>query len=762
MDHLLEDLEGEPPNKQHEIFDQLEKELQSDESGNNDIAEFLLKSHRSQLLTVPVSSRVPKLLRKIGDLGGGDYLVQLVLDGSYDQSLILESLAQSNYSQSKSIEELICRYIEGNGIDIELLRPLLSNIDGDEAELPLDPYHDDQSTINRALKVIDALDTSYYDENIVEIYRRILNGQLSGGVENQIHDYFSRNSIEDIIPFLEERIRQSLQEKERGRRNISHNAVRALAAQGNEGIDILLSFLEELDHRDNQQTILNAISQSDVQITESHIEQFIALSDRNLGRDPNHSLAQTVATHGDLNDVLLLTKTNGLSEPRRFSDELFETLEEHDSVDDIIRFVEVVQNSDVVRQNRDQFIEIVNDHGTEGLIKLIEADLDQRIFDAIKEPVVNALLKKDDLYLETLIEILRNDTHRELVVDILHRRWKVAMSILLQKLKSTEHDSEIEYFQSAFKELSKDNVDSVLSQIIRSDERSNVEMEALRIGITSVESDSRSYAQDRLIEAIDENIGHPSLQELCICLDKFRFAGRNNQSFTGNQLAVPDRGSMPKPLPGLRDLVVQRHNENQVRSILDLLETLDSIGSSVYEELMAVLPDNVRQDIEEYRNSTDHLDNLRKEEIKDLIEEGEGLLIEFKHPAASDEKILREVESMLNTQGGTVLVGVDDSGNVVGLENTRWDSREEAETRFQSLVGSYVRPEPVVDSYSVETSEKTVLRIDVPSGEMKPYFHRNDDIANEVRIRMGSKKVHASRRHIINLIQHDSWYKTDP
>lgn len=105
-------------------------------------------------------------------------------------------------------------------------------------------------------------------------------------------------------------------------------------------------------------------------------------------------------------------------------------------------------------------------------------------------------------------------------------------------------------------------------------------------------------------------------------------------------------------------------------------------------------------------------------------------------------------------------MGVDDDRNIVGLQETRWDSREEAETRFQSLVGSYVRPEPVVDSYSVELDGKSILRIDVPSGDMKPYFHRDEEIANEVRIRMGSKKVLASRRHIINLVRHGSWYET--
>ena len=54
------------------------------------------------------------------------------------------------------------------------------------------------------------------------------------------------------------------------------------------------------------------------------------------------------------------------------------------------------------------------------------------------------------------------------------------------------------------------------------------------------------------------------------------------------------------------------------------------------------------------------------QEVKELAGKGEGLQIEFKKKAAYPEKIVREVIALANTQGGTLLIGVDDDGTVSG------------------------------------------------------------------------------------------------
>jgi predicted HTH transcriptional regulator len=54
------------------------------------------------------------------------------------------------------------------------------------------------------------------------------------------------------------------------------------------------------------------------------------------------------------------------------------------------------------------------------------------------------------------------------------------------------------------------------------------------------------------------------------------------------------------------------------------------------------------------------------QEIIKLAKQGEGLHLEFKKKAAYPEKIVKEVIALANTEGGKLLLGVDDDGTVSG------------------------------------------------------------------------------------------------
>lgn len=54
------------------------------------------------------------------------------------------------------------------------------------------------------------------------------------------------------------------------------------------------------------------------------------------------------------------------------------------------------------------------------------------------------------------------------------------------------------------------------------------------------------------------------------------------------------------------------------------------------------------------------------QEIHKIARQGEGLKVEFKKKAAFPEKIVRELIALANTEGGYLLIGVDDDGTVSG------------------------------------------------------------------------------------------------
>ncbi|MFC4872274.1 helix-turn-helix domain-containing protein [Negadavirga shengliensis] len=54
------------------------------------------------------------------------------------------------------------------------------------------------------------------------------------------------------------------------------------------------------------------------------------------------------------------------------------------------------------------------------------------------------------------------------------------------------------------------------------------------------------------------------------------------------------------------------------------------------------------------------------QEVGKMAREGEGLHVEFKKKATYPEKIVKEIVALANTDGGYLLIGVDDDGTVSG------------------------------------------------------------------------------------------------
>ena len=100
---------------------------------------------------------------------------------------------------------------------------------------------------------------------------------------------------------------------------------------------------------------------------------------------------------------------------------------------------------------------------------------------------------------------------------------------------------------------------------------------------------------------------------------------------------------------------------------------------------------------------------MTQDAISDLIARGEGPTVEFKRSLAKG--IGRELCAFANADGGTVLIGVSDSGEIVGAAN---------HNRLKSRVQSAARSaEPPIE-LEVESVDR-VLRVVVPAQKRKPY-----------------------------------------
>ena len=127
---------------------------------------------------------------------------------------------------------------------------------------------------------------------------------------------------------------------------------------------------------------------------------------------------------------------------------------------------------------------------------------------------------------------------------------------------------------------------------------------------------------------------------------------------------------------------------------------------------------------------------LNTETIQSLIDSGEGYNVEFKVRVPSKvRELTEEICAFANADGGYLLIGVDDNGQVVdtNLEN---DKR----SAIQGSI-SEISPALHCELYSVNLVNKTVWVIDVPSGKDKPYI-----FSGSIYVREGanSQKLHTA------------------
>lgn len=107
--------------------------------------------------------------------------------------------------------------------------------------------------------------------------------------------------------------------------------------------------------------------------------------------------------------------------------------------------------------------------------------------------------------------------------------------------------------------------------------------------------------------------------------------------------------------------------------------------------------------------------------LKELINEGENQTTEFKtatHPKSRDD-FMETVSAFSNTQGGRILVGVNDDQEIVGLEKI-----EDHRQRIEGWCLSQIEPKPDFAIRSIQAEGRDLLIVEVAKGDQPPYQHK--------------------------------------
>lgn len=120
--------------------------------------------------------------------------------------------------------------------------------------------------------------------------------------------------------------------------------------------------------------------------------------------------------------------------------------------------------------------------------------------------------------------------------------------------------------------------------------------------------------------------------------------------------------------------------------------------------------------------------------------------IEFKSCITGD--LYKEVIAFANTNGGVIYVGIDDEGNVVGLDNV-----DEEYTRITNGIRDAIMPD-VTTFVRFTLQENKVVRIAVSEGSNKPYYLKAKGLKpSGVYVRQGSSSAPASPDQIRRMIK---------
>lgn len=131
--------------------------------------------------------------------------------------------------------------------------------------------------------------------------------------------------------------------------------------------------------------------------------------------------------------------------------------------------------------------------------------------------------------------------------------------------------------------------------------------------------------------------------------------------------------------------------------------------------------------------------------------ENESDVVEYKSRPITPKKITKEIVAFSNTRGGTLIFGIDDSGNVVGV-----DSPKKLEGDIANICRNNCEP-PIAAAFEREVKKgKTILVTKVPKGDSAPYKSKLD---GRFYIRVGSTVREASIPELIRLFS-DGPYKS--
>lgn len=134
---------------------------------------------------------------------------------------------------------------------------------------------------------------------------------------------------------------------------------------------------------------------------------------------------------------------------------------------------------------------------------------------------------------------------------------------------------------------------------------------------------------------------------------------------------------------------------------------------------------------------------MNRDEIKEILKNGENAYIEFKEEGIKAKDLAEEIVALANSEGGIILIGVDDDGNIKGV------SDKQIEEKIMNICRNNCIPNIIPAFEIIDIAEKTIAVITISKGLNKPYYTSE----HKYYIRVGTTKRIASREELLRLFE---------
>ncbi|MCI8331047.1 MAG: AAA family ATPase [Bacilli bacterium] len=133
----------------------------------------------------------------------------------------------------------------------------------------------------------------------------------------------------------------------------------------------------------------------------------------------------------------------------------------------------------------------------------------------------------------------------------------------------------------------------------------------------------------------------------------------------------------------------------------------------------------------------------------------ESEIVELKQEL--NKNIKKEIVAFANSKGGTIYIGINDDGNVIGLKNINEDVEALSGMIREGIIGNLTLYTSI-DTKFIEN--KNIIELHITSGPKKPYYLADKGLKpNGVYLRHGSSSIQATDEIIRKMLVESSYQK---